>query len=141
MPSPHPGMHVLCPACEGPVPDLLGELTDEPAAVNAGQRAADCYYCGVPLVCTGPDDLQIGPTAPPPARRTARKRDLKFGDASGVDAWVAGVEKALADEARNPHRDPRLPPITKTRMVNRYGQRAFEGYPWYDPPPAQSANP
>jgi hypothetical protein len=30
MASPHPGMHVLCPACEGPIPDLLGELTDDP---------------------------------------------------------------------------------------------------------------
>jgi hypothetical protein len=33
MASPHPGMHVLCPVCEGPMPDLLGELTDEPAAI------------------------------------------------------------------------------------------------------------
>src|ERR1700676_5542371 len=99
MPSPHPGMHMLCPACGGPVPDLLGELTAEPAAVNVGHRAADCYYCGVPLVSTGIDDLRVGPTDPPPARRTAFKRDLKFGGPGGVDAWVADMEKALEDEA------------------------------------------
>jgi hypothetical protein len=41
MVSPHPGMHVLCPLCEKPIPDLLGELTDEPASINAGTRATD----------------------------------------------------------------------------------------------------
>jgi len=126
-------MHMCCPACEGPIPDLLGELTDEPAAVNVGQRSTDCYYCGVPLVCTGPDDLRIGPGVPPPAPRTATKRDLKFGGPSGVDDWVADMEKALVDEANDPNRNPRLPPITRTRMVNKFGKRAFEGYPWYDP--------
>ena len=139
--SPHPGMDMQCPACEGPVPDLLGELTDEPAAVNLGTRATDCYYCGVPLLSASPGDLRIGPTYPPPVRRTALKRDLKFGSAAGVDTWVAGVEKALEDEAKDPNRDPRLPPITKTRMVNKHGKRAFEGYDWYEPPQPQQANP
>jgi hypothetical protein len=134
-------MHMCCPACEGPVPDLLGELTDEPAAVNVGKRAADCYYCGAQLVSTGPDDLRIGPPDPPALGRTARKRDLKFGGPAGVDDWVADMEKALEDEARNPNRDPRPPPVTRTRMVNKYGQRAFEGYSWYDPPTAQQAHP
>jgi len=141
MPSPHPGMHMACPACDGPVPDLLGELTDEPSAVNLGQRAADCYYCGVPLVSTGPDDLRIGPADPAPVRRTAHKRDLKFGSPSAVAAWVADTEKALADEARNMNRDPRLPSITRTKMVKRYGKRAFEGYSWYEPPAAQEVDP
>ena len=91
MASPHPGMHVLCPVCEGPIPDLLGELTDEPAAINSGTRATDCYYC---------------------------------------EAALLYIEQALQDEANNPHRDPNLPPITKTKMVNRFGQRAFEAYTW-----------
>jgi hypothetical protein len=130
MASPHPGMHVVCPVCEGPIPDLLGELTDEPAAINVGARTTDCYYCGAPLLCPGLGSLILGPAQPPPARRTARKRDLKFGDESGVDVWRAGVEQALHDEAINPHRDPRLPPITRTMMVNKFGRRAFEGYPW-----------
>ena len=130
MASPHPGMHVLCPVCEGPIPDLLGELTDEPAGINAGTRATDCYYCGAPLLCPGLGVLLVAPALPPPARRTARRRDIKFGDVSGVDAWRAGVEQALQDEANNPHRDPSLPRITKTKMVNKFGQRAFEGYPW-----------
>jgi hypothetical protein len=132
---------MCCPACEGPVPDLLGEFTDEPAGVNVGNRATDCSYCGIPLVSAGPDDLHVGPADPPPARRTAHKRDLKFGDPSGVDGWVAGVEKALEDEARNPNRDPRLPPVTRTRMVNKYGQRAFAGYSWYAPPTTQQTDP
>jgi hypothetical protein len=116
--------------CEGPVPDLLGELTDEPAAINAGTRATDCYYCGVSLLCPGLGSLLVAPGPLPPARRTARKRDLKFGDATGVDAWLAGVEQALHDEANNPHRDPNLSPITRTKMVNKFGQRALEKYPW-----------
>jgi hypothetical protein len=123
-------MHVLCPVCEGPIPDLLGELTDEPAAINAGIRATDCYYCGTPLVCPGLGVRLVGAHDPPPARRTANRRDIKFGDASGVDSWRAGVEQALQDEANNPHRDPRLPPITRTKMVNKLGQRALEGYAW-----------
>ncbi len=130
MASPHPGMHVLCPVCEGPIPDLLGELTDEPAAINAGSRATDCYYCGVPLLCPGLGSLVVAPGQPPPARRTARKRDIKFGDLAGVDAWCAAIEQALQDEANNPHRDPKLPPITRTKMVNKFGQRALEGYAW-----------
>jgi len=55
---------------------------------------------------------------------------MKFGDVSGVNAWRAGVEQALQDEANNPHRDPNLPAITRTRMVNKFGKRAFEGYTW-----------
>jgi len=130
MASPHPGMHVLCPVCEGPIPDLLGELTDEPAAINAGTRATDCYYCGAPLLCPGLGLLLVASDDPPSAKRTARKRDLKFDDAGGVDAWRAGVEQALEDEANNPHRHPNLPPITRTKMVNKFGRRAFEGYAW-----------
>ena len=130
MASPHPGMHVLCPVCEGPIPDLLGELTDEPAAINAGTRATDCYYCGAPLLCPGLGLLVVAPVPPPPAKRTARTRDIKFGDASGVVTWRAGVEQALLDEANNPYRDPKLPPIIKTKMVNKFGQQAFEGYAW-----------
>jgi hypothetical protein len=130
MASPHPGMHVLCPMCEGPIPDLLGELTDEPAAINSGTRATDCYYCEAALLYAGLGTLQVAPSQPPPAKRTVRRRDIKFGDASGVDAWVAGIEQALKDEANNPYRDPNLPPITKTKMVNRFGQRAFEAYTW-----------
>ena len=130
MASPHPGMHVLCPVCEGPIPDLLGELTDEPAAINAGTRATDCYYCGAPLLCPGLGLLVVAPVPPPPAKRTARTRDIKFGDASVVVTWRAGVEQALLDEANNPYRDPKLPPIIKTKMVNKFGQQAFEGYAW-----------
>ncbi len=141
MPSPHPGMHMLCPGCEGPVPDLLGELTDEAAAINVGKRAIDCFYCGVPLISTGPDDLRIGQTAPPPAKRIAPKRDLKFGGPSGLHAWIVDMEKALEEEAKNPNRDPRLPPITKTKMVNKDGKKAFESYPWYEPSATQPANP
>src|SRR5438874_8541654 len=95
MASPHPGMHVLCPVCEGPIPDLLGELTDDPAGINAGTGATDCYYCGAPLLCPGLGSLVVDPGSPPPARRTARKRDIKFGDAGDLDAWRAGVEQAL----------------------------------------------
>ena len=130
MASPHPGMHVLCPVCEGPIPDLLGELTDEPAGINAGARATDCYYCGTPLLCPGVGVLLVAPGQPPPAKRTARKRDMKFGDLAGVDAWRDGVEQALKDEANNLHRDPNLPPINRTKMVNKFGQRALEGYAW-----------
>jgi len=101
MASPHPGMHVLCPVCEGPIPDLLGELTDEPAAINAGTRATDCYYCGAPLICPALGSLLVS-AGQQPARRTARKRDIKFGDLSGVNAWRVGVEQALEDEANNP---------------------------------------
>ena len=130
MASPHPGMHVLCPACEGPIPDLLGELTDEPAAINAGTRATDCYYCGAPLLCPGLGFLVVAPALPAPARRTARKRDIKFGDENGLAAWLAAVEQALEDESTNPYRDPNLPPIIKTKMMNKFGRRAFEGYSW-----------
>jgi hypothetical protein len=112
------------------MPDLLGELTDELAAISMGNRATDCYYCGTPLVCPGLGVLLVGPSDPPPAQRTAARRDIKFGDASGVDAWVADVEQALRDEANNPHRDPHLPAITRTQMVNKFGKRAFEGYLW-----------
>lgn len=128
--APHPGMDVCCPLCEGPIPDLLGELTDEPAAVSTGQRATDCYYCGAPLVFAGNGAVLVGQAVPPPARRTARKRDLKFDDAAGLAAWIQGVEQALQDEANNPQRDPRFPPITRTRMVNKLGRQAFEGYSW-----------
>ncbi len=130
MASPHLGMHVLCPVCEGPIPDLLGELTDEAAAINAGTRATDCYYCEAALIYGGLGTLKVAPLPPPPAKRTARKRDVKFGDASGVDAWCAGVEQALEDEANNPHRDPNLPPIRRTKMQNKFGLWAFEGYKW-----------
>jgi hypothetical protein len=130
MASPHPGMHVVCPICDGPIPDLLGELTDEPAGINGGTRATDCYYCGAPLLCPGLGLLLVAPASPLPARRTARKRDIKFGDVNGVDDWRAAIEQALQDEANNSHRDPRLPPIIKTTMVNKFGQRAFEGYSW-----------
>lgn len=65
-----------------------------------------------------------------PAKRTARKRDIKFGDLAGVYAWVVDVEKALEDEAKDPHRDPKLPPIIRTKMVNKFGRRALEGYTW-----------
>ena len=126
--APHPGL--CCPVCEGSVPDLLGELTDEPVAIITGSRATDCYYCGTPLVCPGLDVLVVGPRDPPPARRTAARRDMKFGDASGVDVWLAGVEQALQDEANNPLRDPNLAAITRTRMVNKFGKRAFEEYAW-----------
>jgi hypothetical protein len=123
-------MHVLCPVCEGPIPDLLGEVTDDPAAINPGTGARDCYYCGAPLLCPGLGSLLVAPASLSLARRTARKRDIKFGDASGVGAWRAAVEQAVQDEANNPHRDPTLPPIVKTQMVNKFGQRAFEGYAW-----------
>jgi hypothetical protein len=132
---------MCCPACEGPIPDLLGELTEDPAAVNVGKRSTDCYYCGVPLVSTGPDDLRVSPTQPPSAVRTLAKRDLKFGGPRGVDDWVADMEKALADEAKNSNRDPRLPAVTRTRMVNKYGKRAFEGYSWYVPSTSQQTHP
>jgi len=33
-------------------------------------------------------------------------------------------------EANNPYRDPHLPPVTKTTMVNKFGRKALEGYPW-----------
>ncbi len=128
--APHPGMHVCCPACEGPIPDLLGELTDEPAAISGGTRAVDCYYCGTPLLCPGLGLLVVGPVDPPPARRTTRKRDIKFGDAAGVETWRKEVEQALRDEANNPYRDPQLPPIARTAMVNKFGRQAFEGYSW-----------
>ena len=130
MASPHPGMHVLCPICEGPIPDLLGELTDEPSAINSGTRATDCYYCGTPLVCPCLGSLVVVAVFPPPAKRTARKRDLKFGDASGIDAWRTGVEQALQDEASSPFRDPKLPTITRTAMINKFGKQAFEAYAW-----------
>jgi len=123
-------MHVLCPVCEGPNPDLLGELTDDPGGINAGTRATDCYYCGAPLLCPGLGALLVAPASMPFARRTAVKRDIKFGNANGVDAWRVGVEQALQDEANNPHRDPNSPRIIKTKMVNKFGQQAFEGYPW-----------
>jgi hypothetical protein len=128
--APHPGMHVLCPACEGPIPDLLGELTDEAAAIISGTRTVECYYCGVALLCPGFGVLILGSAIPPPARRTALRRDLKFGDANGVNAWVTGVEQALQDEANNALRDPSLPSITRTKLVNKLGRRAFEGYQW-----------
>lgn len=66
--APHPGMHVCCPVCDGPIPDLLGKLTDEPAAISSGSRATDCYYCGTPLICPGLGLLLVGPADPPPAR-------------------------------------------------------------------------
>src|SRR5271165_2624977 len=69
MARPHPGMHVVCPQCEGPIPDLLGELTDEPAGINVGTRATDCYYFGAPLLCPGLGLLLIAPGLSPPARR------------------------------------------------------------------------
>ena len=125
MASPHPGMHILCPVCEGPIPDLLGELTDEPAGINAGTRSVDCYYCEAPLICVGFGSLLAAPSQPPPAKRTARKREIKFDD-GGVDIWINGMEQALHDEANNPHRDPKLPAITRTKMVNKFGKRAFE---------------
>lgn len=130
MASPHPGMHVFCPVCEGPIPDLLGELTNEGAAINAGTRSTDCYYCGVPLICPGLGILLIAPSKPSPAKRTEQRRDIKFGDTHGLDAWRSGVEQALQDEANNPYRDPDLPPITRIRMMNKFGKRAFEGYTW-----------
>jgi len=55
---------------------------------------------------------------------------MKFGDASGIDAWLAGVEQALQDEVNNPLRDPKLAAITRTSMVNKFGKRAFEEYAW-----------
>jgi hypothetical protein len=123
-------MHICCPVCEGPIPDLLAELTDELAAISTGTRAIDCYYCGAPLICPGLGPLLIGPTDPPPARRTARKRDIKFSDPGGIDGWRMDVEQALRDEANSSHRDPALPPIARTQMVNKLGRRAFEGYVW-----------
>ena len=39
MASPHPGMHVLCPVCEGPIPDLLGELTEMARAAGLSVTA------------------------------------------------------------------------------------------------------
>ena len=87
----------------------------------------DCYYCRTSLICPGLGLWVVGPADPPPARRTARKRDLRFGAAGGVDAWRRGVEQALRDEANNPHRDPCLPAITRTQMVNKFGRGAFEG--------------
>ncbi len=119
MASPHPGMHILCPVCEGPIPDLLGELTDEAAGINAGTRATDCYYCEAALLYAGLGSLLVGPAQPPPAKRTAQRRDIKFGDASGLDAWRAAMEQALQDEANNPYRDPQWPPITITKMVGK----------------------
>ncbi len=65
MASPHPGMHVLCPVCEGPIPDLLGELTDDPAGINAGTGATDCYYCGAPLLCPGLGSLIVASSSCP----------------------------------------------------------------------------
>ena len=91
--APHAGLHVCCPVCEGPIPDLLGELTDELAGILTGTRATDCYYCGTPLVCPALGILLVGPSDPPPARRTAARRDLKFGDASGVDAGEQALSK------------------------------------------------
>jgi hypothetical protein len=40
------------------------------------------------------------------------------------------MEQALRDEANNRQRDPMLPPIVRTTMVNKFGKRAFEGYRW-----------
>jgi hypothetical protein len=128
--APHPGMHVRCPACEGPIPDLLAEITDEPVDIIAGRRTTDCYYCGAPLIYLGLGMVSTGPADPLPARRTAAKRDVKFGGANGVDAWRLAVEQALRDEASSPHRDPRLPHITRTQMINKFGCRAFERYVW-----------
>jgi hypothetical protein len=122
------------PYCSRPlslgIPELVGELTDEPAGINAGTRATDRYYCGAPLLCPDLGSLIVAASSLPLARRTARKWDIKFGDAHGVDIWRAAVEQALRDEAKNPNRDPNLPPIIKTKMMNKFGQRAFEGYPW-----------
>jgi hypothetical protein len=123
-------MHVGCPVGGGPIPDLPGGLRDERAAIATGSRAPACSSCGTPLIGPGLGFLLAGTADPPPARRTARKRDLKFGDAASVVAWRMGVEHGLRDEASNPLHDPRLPAITGTQMVNKFGQRAFEGYPW-----------
>jgi hypothetical protein len=123
-------MHVCCPVGSGPVPDLPGGLRDELAAIATGSRATAGYYCGTSLICPGLGFLLAGTADPPPARRTARKRDLKFGDAASVVAWRMGLEHGLRDEASNPLHDPRLPAITGTQMGNKFGQRAFEGYPW-----------
>jgi hypothetical protein len=133
--APHPGLHVCCPACEGPIPDLLGELTDEPAGITRGIRAIDCYYCGTPLIFLGYGSVTVGPADPPPARRTAVKRDLKFedftfGQATGVDAWRLATEQTLQEEANDPQRDPLEPAIERTELINRFGRRAFEEYPW-----------
>src|SRR5438132_2147765 len=117
--APHPGLHVCCPVCEGPIPDLLGELTDEPVAVMTGSRATDCYYCGTPLLCPGLNILLVGPGDPPPARRTAARRDMKFGGASGVDAWRTGAEQALQDDTAIPVCRPLHAPIWSTNSANK----------------------
>src|SRR5260370_37852148 len=117
MASPHPGMHVLCPVCERPIPDLLGELTDEPAAINAGSRATDCYYaecrCSVPVLvhCW----WRLASRRPP--NEAHASGTSSSATPPGVDAWRAGVEQALQDEANNPQRDPNLPALTRTQMV------------------------
>jgi hypothetical protein len=111
------------------------------SAVDAGHRTVDCYYYGAPLLCPGPGTVLPGPADSPPARRTAWRRDLKFGSLSGVETWVVDMEQALEDEARSPLRNPRLPQITKTVMVNKAGKRAFREYPWDESPAPQPAHP
>jgi hypothetical protein len=41
------------------------------------------------------------------------------------------MEQALDDAAKDPDRAKQgLPAIKQTRVRNKYGKRAFEGYPW-----------
>jgi hypothetical protein len=113
------------------IPDFLAELTDEYKEISTGQRAVDCYYCGNPLLFGGRRTINPGPNSPLPARRTVAHRDDDFGGQAGIDVWIRGMEQALDDAAKDPDRAKQgLNPIVRTKLMNKSGKRAFEGYNW-----------
>jgi hypothetical protein len=100
----------VCPKCNGPIPDLFAELTDDPNGVETGKVSIDCYYCGVWLQHSGPSYGGVLTVVETPGlRRRRAKRDQVNTGAITFEEMVARYQEGL---------------------INNEGKRPFEGYQW-----------
>jgi hypothetical protein len=114
--SPHPKPGTKCPNCQGPIPDMFGEATADPAAVMAGKAGINCYYCGSPTRYEG-GGLTIGGDVVP-----AQGVPIIPYDYSLIVS-VAGTE-----DKWDHYFDSYAQGAGFTEAKNPAGVRAFQGY-------------
>lgn len=113
------GQPAICPNCKGPLPDLWGELTDDPKGVANGTKAIDCYYCEAAL--------RYNPH--PQTKALGGSVELAQGEALEKRCEAKMLMKVVtakdwADEVQAYGQAKGL------EMKNPLGVRAFEGYRW-----------
>jgi hypothetical protein len=123
--APYPQAGEVCPNCDGPLPDLFSECTDDPPGVLSGKKAVPCYYCDSPIAYYEPkkypvNGIVVNGTGLPLANYEHWKLLIKL---DSEDKWDFNLD----DYAKNKGH--------QAGAVNPAGQRAFAGYKKQKPTP------